>query len=358
MRRGLKRALLVAVAAAWGCNALLGNEDGAFTDDAGDASVLPDASADDARSREDGARPGDAATDGETGIACTANVMIDPANCGVCGHDCFGGACTNGLCEAVTMVGDAGVLLGFGANEDNAYWTSTLRLMRLPLDGKSAPIEFDDAPDATTASKLVVSSTDVVWTLSPAYKQLQTCPAAGCPDTGPFALPEFASPLPAAVMREGMLYWSDDGTQLRVTPVDGGATEVFADSGVTSIAIEPPYVYWARAKDGGSVAVNNLDKVTAFVRADAKIDTDGDVVVAWRNRGGTTCAAGVGQRKHRGLNDKIVKTIAVQIAPSAVAVRLLTLSGNTTRAREVVLQTRQAQRPVLQFALGFQSTSP
>jgi hypothetical protein len=125
--------------------------------------------------------------------------------------------------------------------------------MRLPLAGDGGPIEFDDAPDATTASKLVVSATDVVWTLSPAYKQLQTCPAMGCPDTGPFALPEYASPLPAAVMKDGLLYWSDDGTQLRVTPMDGGPTEVFADAGVTSIAIEPPYVYWGRAKDGGSV---------------------------------------------------------------------------------------------------------
>jgi hypothetical protein len=253
VRRGLKRALLVAIAAAWGCNALLGNEDGAFTDDASDGSVSPDGSVDNDGSRTDGAVLGDGGADGDAAVTCTANVMIDPANCGACGHDCLGGGCTNGLCEAVTMVGDAGVLLGFAANEDNAYWTSTLRLMRLPLDGKSAPIEFDDAPDATTASKLVVSATDVVWTLSPAYKQLQTCPAAGCPDTGPFALSEFASPLPAAAMKDGLLYWSDDGTQLRVTPMDGGATEVFADSGVTSIAIEPPYVYYGRAKDGGSV---------------------------------------------------------------------------------------------------------
>ncbi len=252
MRRGLKRGLLVAIAAAWGCNALLGNEDGTFSDVALDGSVLPDVRTAGDGSPGDGAPPGDAAADGEAGTTCVADLENDPSNCGACGHDCFGGTCTSRVCGPVTMIADAGVLLGFAANEDNAYWTSTLRLMRLPLAGGS-PIEFDDAPDATTASKLVVSSTDVVWTLSPAYKPLQTCPAAGCPDSGPFALPAFASPLPAAVMKEGLLYYSDDGSELRVTPMDGGATEVLADSGVTSIAIEGPSLYWARAKEGGTV---------------------------------------------------------------------------------------------------------
>jgi hypothetical protein len=254
VRIGLKRALvMLALGAAWGCNALLGNEDGEFPTDAGTG---PDASLDDG-SRTDAPAESDGAT-GDGAPTCTADLTIDAQNCGSCGHDCFGGACAGGVCAPVTIAGDAGVLLGFGANEDNAYWTSTARLMRQPLDGAS-PIEFDDAPDGSTASKVVVSSTDVAWTLSPAYKLLQTCPAAGCPDTGPFALPIYASPLPAAVMLEGTLYYSDDGVELRVSPMDGGPMEVIADASVTSIAIEPPYIYWARSRDGGSVEQLPLD---------------------------------------------------------------------------------------------------
>src|SRR5580693_2103781 len=36
-------------------------------------------------------------------VPCTADVAADPANCGRCNHDCLGGACYMGACQAVVL---------------------------------------------------------------------------------------------------------------------------------------------------------------------------------------------------------------------------------------------------------------
>src|SRR5512143_4061997 len=38
---------------------------------------------------------------------CDSNLLTDPKNCCVAGHDCQGGACTNGRCQPVVIVSDA-----------------------------------------------------------------------------------------------------------------------------------------------------------------------------------------------------------------------------------------------------------
>jgi hypothetical protein len=40
---------------------------------------------------------------GDDGSACTADLQRDKKNCGRCGHDCLGGACTAGRCEAIEL---------------------------------------------------------------------------------------------------------------------------------------------------------------------------------------------------------------------------------------------------------------
>src|SRR3990172_1836857 len=55
------------------------------------------------------AASGDGALDGEAG-PCTPSPSFatDPRNCGSCGHDCLGGACTAGACEPFALVTFAG----------------------------------------------------------------------------------------------------------------------------------------------------------------------------------------------------------------------------------------------------------
>jgi hypothetical protein len=46
---------------------------------------------------------GDGGTTSGDGAACSAVLATDAKNCGACGHDCFGGACNGGKCEAVKL---------------------------------------------------------------------------------------------------------------------------------------------------------------------------------------------------------------------------------------------------------------
>jgi hypothetical protein len=49
--------------------------------------------------------PSDAAApkEEEAAIPCHADAEWDPKNCGSCGHDCLGGACTEGVCQPVVL---------------------------------------------------------------------------------------------------------------------------------------------------------------------------------------------------------------------------------------------------------------
>src|SRR5437764_9527129 len=44
-----------------------------------------------------------ATTGGDAPASCSADVHVDPRNCGSCGHDCHGGACAAGVCQPVTL---------------------------------------------------------------------------------------------------------------------------------------------------------------------------------------------------------------------------------------------------------------
>ncbi len=73
------------------CSATI--EAGSVADGAGPPGAGPPPSTDDG-----GTRP-----DAPPVATCTADTEKDPANCGACGHDCRGGACAKGLCQAVTV---------------------------------------------------------------------------------------------------------------------------------------------------------------------------------------------------------------------------------------------------------------
>ena len=47
--------------------------------------------------------PASDGTGGGDGATCAAVVATDPHNCGRCGHDCLGGTCSGGMCNAVEM---------------------------------------------------------------------------------------------------------------------------------------------------------------------------------------------------------------------------------------------------------------
>ena len=107
---------------------------------------------DDASAADGG--PDSTAVDGSsetaTGSCNGAKIASDPKNCGACGHDCLGGACTGGTC---------------------------------------APVQLGSSSDAPIL-EVVVDATRVLWAAVPdvsgAIGQLYACPKAGC--SGPPAV--------------------------------------------------------------------------------------------------------------------------------------------------------------------------
>jgi hypothetical protein len=91
---------------------------------------------------DDKAASGDAAGDGltvhvEGGVGdatatnrdsgCAADTQVDVHNCGICGHDCLGGACQAGVCQPVVLatVPYPGAVAAFAIDTTSVYWTNS-----------------------------------------------------------------------------------------------------------------------------------------------------------------------------------------------------------------------------------------
>lgn len=67
----------------------------------------------------DGAAP---ISDGGLEACPSANVATDPKNCGVCGHDCLGGACVSGACQPFRIGELDASAASIAVNANGIYW--------------------------------------------------------------------------------------------------------------------------------------------------------------------------------------------------------------------------------------------
>jgi hypothetical protein len=56
------------------------------------------------------------------GTTCV-NVQTDGKNCGTCGHDCLGGACTGGKCQPIAIATGQTAVNGVALDANGIYWT-------------------------------------------------------------------------------------------------------------------------------------------------------------------------------------------------------------------------------------------
>ncbi len=61
-----------------------------------------------------------AVTTGTQGDTCMTDTQTDPHNCGVCGHDCLGGACASGQCQPFQIASGL-VVRGIALDHDYIY---------------------------------------------------------------------------------------------------------------------------------------------------------------------------------------------------------------------------------------------
>jgi hypothetical protein len=96
---------------------------------------------------------------------CETELTTSAAHCGACDHDCLGGECELGVCQAFALVPGGTDQPSFvGADEQHVYWghwASSGAVRRLPLSGGGVS---DFALDQSYVRAIVLDATHVYWT--------------------------------------------------------------------------------------------------------------------------------------------------------------------------------------------------
>jgi hypothetical protein len=238
------------------CKAVLGLGDPVYEAvDSGQPNTLTDAN-DDAFF--------DAGVDPST---CDANTVIDPLNCGRCGHDCLGSDCQAGRCvpKLVGSVDDQEGASIFVVRDRVFYASDTQGIIRGDANGIAPDAGTRFATLTAPPDHLLVDGTYVVW--SSTTTGVEACPIGGCTGS-PLAVSGTSlnagavTPLPG--IDTGFAYiWVDlgadvvaargfDGGLANVSGTPSSKCENLTTSGATAFFANNGTVY-AFSGDGGSV---------------------------------------------------------------------------------------------------------
>jgi hypothetical protein len=110
------------------------------------------------------------------GSACV-DTSSDKTNCGACGHDCLGGACSGGACQPVLLNGMGGGAIALDAA--NVYFASGIAVYRCALAGcNNSPTKVVQPVNVTS---MVSDGVDLFWTSgSTSWPALSKCSVNGC----------------------------------------------------------------------------------------------------------------------------------------------------------------------------------
>ena len=235
--------------------------------------------------------PGRADCNGELDDGCELDTDIDPVNCGACGRDCLGGACSGGACEVLVLSTQPNAPWGIDNDGAYLYWSNRLALgsiSRQPITDAFPPPqpEFLVQSEPWPADVLVHAG-NLYWN---ADMEIRTAPAAPPTAAATFSPATCQSTLAATNTH---LFWGEVDFPAGCTSDEG----LFAAELATGSATQPPrfsqlqafvmgvaadgdHVYWTetpgrvmRADLNGEEAL--FDDAAAMPR---HVDADGTMV--------------------------------------------------------------------------------
>ena len=229
-----------------GCAGLIGVPDLTFDEDAGQGgggSVTEDGSI-----TGDGSVTGDG---GPIGPCDESTLATDPKNCGRCGHDCLGGACTAGKCESVVVRGGLENPTDLALDAANVYVTvrgsgTVLRIAK--ADGKTDVLAsgHDEARGiALDGQTLFWSNNDFDGDGGDDYwGGVWACTLPACADIRLVTLGDHAANVRFV---DGFLYFAENNNSavVRVRPDGTTRTNVASATKPWSVAADGKHVYFS-----------------------------------------------------------------------------------------------------------------
>ena len=213
---------------------------------------------------------------GSTPDSCAGtcvSLQTSASHCGSCGHDCLGGACLGGRCQATLVAtGFSGGNLLLTATD--AYvldYGSGGRVLRISKSsGAITPVVFG------RVGGIAVRQDSLYWTLAPTFRGTDgKVIRAGLDGARPEEIATGQATPQAIIADDSGIYWVNRGTAandgaVMSLPSGSASATVFADAqaGPGAIAVDSTSVYWftvgltpdgsdgavyKRAKSGGNI---------------------------------------------------------------------------------------------------------
>ncbi len=177
----------------------------------------------------------DASVSGKDASCAGADTQTDPKNCGSCGHDCLGGACNAGQCQAFTLfAGQTGRARARDRFDQQHYWTSFTngQVLKGNKDGTGLTILNERTGSLVDLS---IDDKNVYWT-----------DQGGTDGTGAGTVNR--------VPKSG-----GDGGGVALTPNDLDF--------VVGLTVDPTNVYWAESTNGAIGQLNRADGGVGYLVA-------------------------------------------------------------------------------------------
>jgi hypothetical protein len=208
------------------------------------------------------------APSGDAGLVCTeptetdcsgtcVDTTGDAANCGACGHDCGGGTCSEGKCQAVPLAEavDGPFSLAVTPSGEQVFWMTSIGVFRCPIAGCGAakPTRIAEAGVAFTGTRnrLVATNDEVFWPGRTNMDVLFSCPTAGCIMQVPTVKTGHTLDLPRTLTMAGTAILVAQKFQATLCQQAGGCAAVScatSDSMQSAVA-DDEKVYWLETTD-------------------------------------------------------------------------------------------------------------
>lgn len=190
---------------------------------------------------------------------CETATDANDANCGACGRNCQGGACSGGHCSPVVLAKDQSAPYRLAVNSTHVYWTEGAAVKRVQKVGGFVDTIYGGDPNQPFESTwaVVATESDVYWTAS----------------------------------NPGTVYRAAPGGQNRVAFASG-------QDSAAGIAVDSTHVYWVRyttAAGGGVyrklITGGSVELVSSDVGGPSALAVDADSVVWVATQGGRVMKA-------------------------------------------------------------------